>query len=412
MEKPIERKVYTDTIKGFVGCEQIKVITGVRRCGKSEILKLLKLELLKNTDESHIIFLNFEDYENVDLLEPKVLHTYITDRIKDDKTYYIFFDEIQKVKEWENVVASLRLRNTDIYVTGSNAQLLSSELATNIAGRYISFDIYPLSFQEFINFRIISGIEKDSNNLDKLLGDYIKIGGFPILSNNNYSQDRARKIVADIHASAVLKDVVERKKVKNVPLLQRIIAFIYDNVGKLVSLNKLVNYLKSNGGGANFDVISNYVSFLESACIIKKAPRYEIRGKKLLESNDKYYLADHSLQYAVRGMIGENTPGILENIVFNELIRRGYKVFVGKMSKDDAREIDFVAEKNEGSEKIYVQVCYHYGFDKTKDREFSPLTEIQDNFPKYVVAYDLFAGDNINGVIGIKLQDFLLKESL
>ena len=404
MTKLIGRKIYIDRIKGFIDTEFIKVITGVRRCGKSEILKLIKQEVLKNTNEEHIIFINFEDMEFSEITA-KEFHNYVTDRIKDDKKYYVLLDEIQVLAGWETAVNSLRLRNTDIYITGSNSKLLSGELATYIAGRYVSFEVNTLSFQEFIEFR------KEFAFVEYGLDEYIKIGGFPFLSvDTKVTDDRARQVVIDIQSSAVLKDVVERNKVRNVPLLQRIIAYVYDNVGNLVSIRNIEAYLKNNGGG-NFETINNYITFLENACIIKKAPRYEIKGKKLLESNDKYYLADHSLQYAIRDMKETNMPGILENIVYNELIRRGYKVYVGKMSKDDNREIDFIAEKYSGNEKVYVQVCYEYGSRETKDREFSPLTEINDNYPKYVVTMDRFAKENINGVVGIHLKDFLLKES-
>ncbi|MCL2630954.1 MAG: ATP-binding protein [Firmicutes bacterium] len=410
MAKLIERQVYAERIKGFIDTEQIKVITGVRRCGKSEILKLIQAEVLKRTDKEHIIFIDFEDLEFNEILDYMKLHDYVTDRIKDDKTHYIFLDEIQKVKGWERVVASLRKKNTDIYIAGSNAQLLSGELATLIAGRYVAFEINTLSFSEFNFFRKTSGIEDNSSEPSKMLDEYIKIGGFPILSTRQFGKDESRKIVADIHSSAVLKDVIERNNVKNIALLQRVISFIYDNIGKLVSVRNIEAYLKNNGGGS-FETISNYITFLENACIIRKAPRYEIKGKKLLESNDKYYLADHSLQYAVRDMREENMPGILENIIFNELVYRGYNVYVGKMSKDDNREIDFVAEKYGGNEKVYVQVCYDYSLSETREREFAPLTEIKDLFPKYVVSYKLFGKDNANGVVGIKLSDFLLKDS-
>lgn len=415
MAKLIERKIYTDSIKGFFdNGEFIKVITGVRRSGKSGILKLVMQEALKHTNKDHIIFLDFEDYSNSDLLKPKVLHQYVLDKIKDDKTYFVFLDEIQKVEEWESVVASLRKRNTDIYITGSNAQLLSGEFATNIAGRCVSFSVYPLSFREFFRFRVESGFKKyleptsfpvDESHLD----EFVKVGGFPALSTKDYSDDEIRRVVTDIHSTAVLKDVVERNKIKNVPLLQRIIAYLYDNVGNLTSIKKIVDYLQKEK--VDFETVSSYIGYLENAFIINKVSRYDIKGKKLLESNYKFYLADHSLQYAIREIREDNKPGILENIVYNELIRRGYKVYVGKMSKDDSREIDFVAEKNNGDEKVYVQVCYEFTTPETKEREYAPLLDVKDHFPKYVVSYKLFGKDGRNGVVGIQLKDFLLKES-
>jgi len=404
MEKLIERKIYTDVVKGYFNTEFIKVITGIRRSGKSEILKLIEKEALNLTNKEHIIFINFEDLDFLDLREYKALYKYITDKMKTDGKYFIFLDEIQLVESWEMAVNSLRLKNTDIYITGSNSKLLSGELATNIAGRYVSFEIFPLSFAEFCDFR------KTSKIANYTIDDYIAIGGFPMLSVHEFSQEQARKIISDIHSSAILKDVVERNKIKNAPLLQRIIAYLYDNVGNLTSLTKIANYLKANGGGADFETISSYIGYLENACVIKKVSRYEIKGKKLLESNDKYYLADHSLQYVIRDMKKTNISGILENIVYNELIRRGYNVYVGKMSPTDGREIDFVAEKNNGDEKIYLQVCYEYGTPETLLREFTPLMEIKDHYPKFVITLDKLWQENRNGVVGIHLKDFLLRE--
>jgi predicted AAA+ superfamily ATPase len=404
MKKRVERDRYTNMIKGFLGKEQIKIITGIRRSGKSEILQLLKHEALRISDEKHVISINFEDFEFDDIVSYKELHRFVTSKMKDDKKYFIFLDEIQMVADWEKAVNSLRLKNTDIYITGSNSRLLSGELATLLAGRYVAFNVNTLSFSEFIDFR------KEYKLGDYDIDSFIKIGGFPLLSTGKFSDSEIRQIVTDIQSSAILKDVVARNKIKNVPLLERIIAFLYDNVGNLVSIRKIVDYLKSNNGVGEHETVSSYVGFLEEACIIKKVPRYDIKGKKLLESNDKYYLADHSLQYAIRDMKRSNFGGILENIVYNELFGRNYKVYVGKMSKTDNREIDFVAEKINGGERIYVQVCTAFSSDETLDREFTPLTEIKDHYPKYVVTLDNYWQEDRNGVSGIHLKDFLLKE--
>lgn len=420
MGKLIERNIYTDKIKGFFDKEPIKIITGIRRSGKSEIMKLVRQEALNKTNEAHIIFINFEDAEFDALVSYKELNDYIVAKIVDDERYYIFLDEIQMVDKWEKAVNSLRLKNTDIYITGSNSQLLSGELSTLLAGRYVSFEVNTLSFSEFLYFRQECGVSNNSgfptgfpmgfNPTVDELDEYIRIGGFPLLSTSNFTADQARQIVTDIQSSAVLKDVVARNNIKNTPLLERIIAFLYDNVGSLVSLRKISDYLKSNGGGGDFETVSTYVGYLEKACIVKKVPRYDIKGKKLLESNDKYYLADHSLQYAVRDMKRTNLPGILENIVYNELVRRDYKVYVGKLSKTDNREVDFVAEKINSGEKVYVQVCTEFGSLETMDREFAPLIEIKDHYPKYVVTLDKYWKEDRNGVVGIHLKDFLLKE--
>lgn len=405
---PIERRVYTEKIRGFLDVEQIKILTGIRRSGKSEILKLVKKEVSKVTDEEHIIFINFEGSEFDEITSYKELNRYVEGRMKDKKRYYIFLDEIQAVEDWEKAVNSLRMKNTDIYITGSNSKLLSGELATLIAGRYVTFEVHTLSFAEFIQFRNESGVVSAETSADEL-DEYIRIGGFPLLSTCRLTHDQVRQLVADIHSSTVLKDVVKRNNVKNVPLLERIIAFVYDSVGSLVSIRKITDYMKSNGGGADFKTVSNYIGYLEAACIIRKVSRYDIKGKKLLESNDKYYLADHSLQYVVRDIRRTNLPGVLENIVYNELIRRGYNVYVGKIG---TKEIDLVAEKTSIDEKIYVQVCTELGSEETFEREFSPLAEIKDHHHKYVVTLDKYWGENKNGVKGIHLKEFLLKENL
>jgi len=423
MGKLIERKIYTDKIKGFIDKEVIKIITGIRRCGKSEILKLLKEEILKITDKEHIVFINFEDIE-FDYIETyKELHDYVSSKMKDDKKYYLFFDEIQIVEDWEKAVNSLRLKNTDIYITGSNSKLLSGELATLLGGRYVHFEVRPLSFNEFLQFRKEYGVKKQEYVIGKYIGiesgnyyvistqdldEYIRFGGFPFISTQNFAIEDAIKIVRDISTSIVSRDVASRNKIKNVPLLEKIVAFLYDNVGQLTSLRGIAEYI--SGGdkkktAVNLETISTYVNYLETAYIVKKVPRYDIKGKRLFETNDKYYLADHSLAYVIKDINKVNKGGILENIVYNELVTRGYNVYVGKL---DAKEVDFVAEKN--GEKIYIQVCLEFTTDETYKREFSPLKEIRDNYPKYVVSLDNFANRNDEGVIGISLKDFLLKE--
>jgi predicted AAA+ superfamily ATPase len=410
--KVIERKIYTDEIKGFIDVEQLKVITGMRRSGKSQILKLFIDDLEKKADVNHIIYINFESSEFDSIITYKELNAYIESKMTDEKRYYIFLDEIQDVENWEKSVNSLRLRNTDIYITGSNSKLLAGELSTLLSGRYLEFKIYPLSFKEFMEFRNTFGIS--TNDIDKELDAYINMGGFPLVSTGSFTFDQAKHIVADIHASAVLKDVVKRHKIKNTDLLEKIIAFIYDNLGNPTSLRKIAEYLKSQKrSGADLDTISNYLSYLQEACIIYKSPRYDVNGKRLLESNEKYYIADHMLQYAVRDKRSDKVQGVLENIVYLELLRRGYRVSIGRLNavKNTEKEIDFVAEKESKSEKIYLQVCMEYSSSqKTREREFAPLKEIRDNYPKYVVTLDKFWECNDEGIKGIHLKDFLLLE--
>jgi predicted AAA+ superfamily ATPase len=295
------------------------------------------------------------------------------------------------------------LRNTDIYITGSNSKLLSSELSTLLAGRYVEFHLYTLSFEEFIDFRKEYGI--GSGNIDEELNEYIRIGGFPILSKNTIDADATRKIIIDMNNSAILRDVVQRHDIRNVQLLQRVISFIYDNIGNMTSAKSIQNHFKKEYRSADYETVFNYLQYLEDAQIIHKVKRYNIRGKKLLETMEKYYLAEHSLQYSVREYNAENISGILENIVCLELLRRGFTVMIGKFEN---KEVDFIADGPDG--KVYIQVCYLFASEETIEREFEPLMNIKDNYPKLVVTMDKYWKINRNGVKGMHLRDFLLSK--
>ena len=404
--KTIERSAYIEKIRGFIDKPFIKIITGLRRSGKSELLKLLRNEVLKNTDQDHVIYINFEDADYGDLTSHKELNDYFKSKMADDRTYYIFLDEIQEVKNWEKTINSLRLKNTDIYITGSNSKIMSTELATLLGGRTVSFNIYPLSFAEFMDFRKKSGLS-ESNDTDAELESYIRLGGFPTLSVNEYGYTEAKKIVEDINNSALIRDVVQRYEIRRPQLLEKIVAFLYDNVGNIMSISSVSKYMKSQGRSCDAETIANYIKYLEDAHIIKKAQRYDVKGKKLLETLDKYYLGDHSLQYAVRSIRADKIQGILENIVFMELTRRDYKVSVGKIEGD--KEIDFIAERDDNS-KVYVQVCKELSSPETYSREFAPFAAVNDNYPKYVVTMDKFWQADENGIKGIRLADFLLKQ--
>jgi len=407
MEKTIVRPIFLNEIKGFIDAPVVKIITGIRRSGKTELLKMVRDELQKRTDDAHIIYMNFEDMDFEDIASSKELNAYLKSKMLDDKRYYILLDEIQLVANWEKSVNALRLKNADIYVTGSNSRLMSEELATLLGGRTVSFRTTTLSFAEFIEFRKESGIS--TGNKDSELDAYIAIGGFPMLSVRKYTETEARKLVKDINSTALLKDIVVRHRLRQPQLLDRLVAFLYDNVGSFVSIRGVVQYLKSQGRGTDPETIENYIKYLEDAFIIKAAPRYDVKGKRLLETNDKFYLGDHSLQYAIRDRRPDKTPGVLENIVFMELVRRGYNVYVGKMND---KEIDFVAEEQDGTRKIYIQVCYEFSSEETYKREFAPLKEIKDNYHKYVVTLDKNWRADDGGVMGIHLRDFLLKDML
>ena len=407
-EELIDRAVYTDKIKGFFDKEPVKIITGIRRCGKSKIMKLLARDALEQVGSEYVIYMDFETAEFDNITSYRELNKYINRRMKKDGRYFVFLDEVQDIEGWERSVNALRHKNADIYVTGSNSKLLSGEMATRLAGRYVAFETGTLSFPEFIDFRKRSGLADSGKDRYEMLDKYIATGGFPLLSVAEFTDEQARQAVRDIHSSAVLRDVVERYKVKNVPLLNRIIAFIYDSVGSFLSIKRITDHLKNAGNKVDHETVSSYVGYLENALIIRRAERCDVKGGKLLSGNSKFYLADHSLQYAVRGMRLTNRPGILENIVYNDLIRRGYTVYVGKAGE---KEVDLVATEVNGG-RVYVQVCTEIRNDDTAEREFSPLESIKDHHPKYVVTADRYWGENRNGITSIHLADFLLKEEL
>ena len=399
----IKRELYVEQLKNYIDVPLVKVITGIRRSGKSALLELFQENLLDVTDQEHIISINFEDVAFDFITDYKKLHAYVLSKMKDERKYYIFLDEIQNVEKWEKGVNSLRLRNTDIYITGSNSKLLSAELSTLLAGRYVEFRLHTLSLSEFITFRKEYGIGSD--DIDNELSEYIRIGGFPVLSKGRFDYQTARKIVADINSSAILRDVVQRNGVRNVNLLQRIVSFIYDNVGNVTTAKSISDHFKQERRSADIETIHNYLQYLEDALIINRVRRYDIRGKKLLETFEKYYLSEHALQYAVREYNAGNITGILENIVYLELLRRGFSVSVGKF---DDKEVDFVAERPDG--RIYIQVCYLFASEETIEREFSPLMKIRDSYPKLVVTMDKYWNVEKNGARGIHLKDFLLSE--
>jgi predicted AAA+ superfamily ATPase len=406
-ENTIVRTLYVDEMKRFIDDPHVKIITGLRRSGKTELLKMVLAEISQRVSADHIIYINFEDMDFEEITNAKQLNAYLKTKMLDDNKYYIFFDEIQLIEDWEKTVNALRLKNTDIYITGSNSKIMSEELATLLGGRTISFRMNTLSFAEFMEFRTQSGISTE--NIDSELDQYINIGGFPILSVRDYSENDARKIVRDINSTALLKDVIIRYKIRQPQLLDKLVSFLYDNVGNLISIRSIVHYFKSQGRGTDPETIANYIKYLEDAFIIKAAHRYDIKGKRLLETNDKFYLGDHSLQYAIRNKRPDKVQGILENIVFMELVRRGYNVYVGKF---DDKEIDFIAEEKDGTRKIYIQVCLEFTNPDTYAREFNPLTHIKDNYHKYVVTLDKNWRADENGVMGIHLKDFLLKDTL
>lgn len=400
----IERFDYIEKIIPFIDKPQIKVITGIRRCGKSTVLSLLKDEFIKRgVDSEKILFYNFESFENFDLLTAKELYKRVKSEIKEGK-YYLLLDEIQEVEDWEKAINSFLVDfNVDIYITGSNSNLLSSELSTYLAGRYVEIPIFTLSYKEFLSFREKYFPNDNENN--KSFESYLRMGGFPVIHTSNYSDENAYKVVYDIYSSVILRDTIQRHKIRDIELLERLIKYAFDNIGNTFSGKNVADYFKSQQRKIDINTVYNYLTALEGAFILYRVPRYDIKGKEILKTQEKFYVSDISLVYATMGYRDQLISGLLENIVFLELKRRNYKVYIGKFNNE---EIDFVAEKR--GEKIYIQVTYKLESEKTVNREFGNLLNIRDQYPKYVVSMDDFWKESVEGVKHYHIADFLLKD--
>ena len=382
----------------------IKVFTGIRRAGKSVMLELVKNELKESgIGEENFLCINFEQFSNSQFLDVESLYKKITDFQKNTKgKIYLFFDEIQEVDGWEKCINSCRIDfDCDIYITGSNAKLLSGELATYLAGRYVEFVIYPFSFAEFFEMNLIK-----NPNVDKTtcFMQFLKTGGMPFLSNFPDDDSAKSQYLIDIYNSVVLKDVVKRNNIRDVDTLERIVSYAFSNIGHIFSATSLSKYFKSENRKISHDTILNYLKFCSDAFLFYKINRYDLEGKKIVTVNEKYYCADHGLREALFGKNIQNIDQVLENIVCLELLRRNYKVYVGK--KGDL-EIDFIAEKQ--GKKIYIQVAYLLANDETIKREFSVYNFVKDSYPKYVVSMDDLDFSQ-NGIIHKNIKDFLLME--
>lgn len=391
-------------IRPFINTDLIKVFTGIRRAGKSVMLELVKNELKESgIGEENFLCTNFEQFSNSQFLDVESLYKKITDFQKNTKgKIYLFFDEIQEVDGWEKCINSCRIDfDCDIYITGSNAKLLSGELATYLAGRYVEFVIYPFSFAEFFEMNLIK-----NPNVDKAtcFMQFLKTGGMPFLSNFPDDDSAKSQYLIDIYNSVVLKDVVKRNNIRDVDTLERIVAYAFSNIGHIFSATSLSKYFKSENRKISHDTILNYLKFCSDAFLFYKINRYDLEGKKIVTVNEKYYCADHGLREALFGKNIQNIDQVLENIVCLELLRRNYKVYVGK--KGDL-EIDFIAEKQ--GKKIYVQVAYLLANDETIMREFSVYNFVKDSYPKYVVSMDDLDFSQ-NGIIHKNIKDFLLME--
>ena len=399
-----KRELYIEKIKPFIDKDIIKVLTGIRRSGKSVMLKLIMEELKQNKiDEKQFININFENLINRELTTADKLHEYILKKASEiKKKCYIFLDEIQEVKDWEKCINSLRVNEEydfDIYITGSNAKLLSGELSTYLAGRYVEFVIYPFSFKEFLE--TLKSIQQDVSTREAFQ-KYVKFGGMPFLYNLAFEEEASLQYLKDIYSSIILKDITQRNKIRDTDMLERVISYLIMNVGNNFSATSISKFFKSENRKVSVETILNYIKAAEESFLIYKVSRDDLIGKKVLNINEKYYIADHGMREAILGSNQRDINQIFENIIYLELLRKGYNVRVGKV---DNLEVDFVCTK--GNEKIYVQVAYLLASSETIEREFTSLEKIDDNYPKYVISMDEFDMSR-NGIIHINIIDFLM----
>jgi len=381
--------------------EIIKVITGIRRCGKSSLMKLFQMELLEEgIFKDNIIHINFEDMKYDEIDDYKKLNSYIESLITNKNNYYLLLDEVQNIEKWEKVINSLRLQgNIDIYITGSNAYLLSSELSTLLSGRYVELKMLPLSFKEFVEFNNYD----ENKDKEKYFDEYLKIGGFPGISLVKNNEDIIDSYLSGILNTVIVKDVVQRNDVRDVSLLENLIKFLADNIGNPLSIKKISDYLTSAGRKTSSETIDNYIKMLESAYIFYKAKRYDIKGKLYLKTLEKFYLVDAGLRQILLKKGYYDYGHIIENIVYFELLNRGYEVSIGKIG---SLEVDFIAEKS--NEKIYYQVSTTLKEEKTFQREISPFESIKDHHKKVILTMDNVIDNNYKGIIIQNILEFLL----
>ena len=394
----IIRPQYMNTLKTYRDVPLVKILAGIRHCGKSTILDMLRDDL-QSTEiaADHIISMRYTSEDFDDGMTDKDMYRSIKEQMTDDGRYYLLLDEVQEISGWEKAVNSLlENANTDIYVTGSNSKLMPSEISTYLTGRYISIPVYTLSFGEYLDFK-----KSDSRSPRELLNQYLRLGGFPIVALGNFDERSSYQIVEGIYNSVITNDITKRHNIMNFDLFNRVVKYIVENVGKTFSANAIAKFLKSEGRSLSVEAVYNYLNWLEKAFVIYRCQRYDLRVKSVLKTQEKFYLADTSLKYCIMGFNPKSIAAMLENIVYFELRRRGYEVYIGK---NETKEIDFVAVRRD--ERIYVQVCRR--LPEESDREVANLLEIKDHYPKYVVTLDELAAGNINGVKIVHLADFLL----
>ena len=378
----IYRPLYVDKIMAYVDTPFVKILTGVRRCGKSTILKMImeKLHKERGIPMEQIVSYRFDSMEYEDMTA-KQMYQELKSRLCPDGKTYFFLDEMQEIKGWEKVVNSLASDfNVDLYVTGSNSRMMSSEISTYLTGRYVSFRIYTLSFQEYLTFK--SQYAK-VDDIHKEFANYVRLGGFPATHLQAYGQDEVYTIVRDIYNSTIFSDIVKRNQVRKIDQLERVVRYTFNNVGNTFSAKSISDYLKAERRSLDNETVYSYLEKLEKAYLLHRCSRYDLNGKEILKTQEKFYLADTSLRYSVLGYNDDTVASSLENVVYLELCRRGYTVYIGKTGDG---EVDFVATRQ--NEKLYVQVTQRIDSEKTEKREYERLLEIRDNYPKYVLRTD------------------------
>lgn len=398
----IDRPLYMDKIMAYTDTPFVKILTGVRRCGKSTILKMImeRLKTERHIPDERIISCRYDSMEYVDLTA-KDMYDQLKSRLSTEGKTYLFLDEVQEIEGWERVVNSLASDfDVDLYVTGSNSRMMSSEIATYLTGRYISFRIFTLSFGEYLMFKRQYAPVSDAKTE---LANYVRLGGFPATHLQAYSQEEVYTIVRDIYNSTIFSDIVRRSQIRKIDQLERIVKYTFNNVGNTFSAKSIADYLKSEHHSLDNETVYNYLEKLEKAYLLHRCIRYDLQGRELLKTQEKFYLADVALRYSVLGYDADSVAASLENIVYLELCRRGYTVNVGKT---DGGEIDFVAERQ--NERLYVQVTQEIRSERTAKREYERLLEIRNNYPKYVLTTDAFAGGNYQGIHTMHIADFLL----
>ena len=402
MTTVIYRPMYVDKIMTYVDTPFIKILTGVRRCGKSTILKMImeKLHNEKRIPQEQIVSYRFDSMEYEDMTA-KQMYEELKSKLSENGRTYLFLDEIQEIDNWEKVVNSLASDyDVDIYITGSNSRMMSSEISTYLTGRYVTFPIYTLSFREYLDFKS-RYTSLDDNKTE--LANYIRLGGFPATQLQKYSQEEIYTIVRDIYNSTIYSDIVRHNQIRKIDQLERVVKYVFNNVGNTFSAKSVSDYMKAEHRSLDNETVYSYLEKLEKAYLLHRCSRYDLQGKEILKTQEKFYLADTSFRYSVLGYSADSVASSLENVVYLELCRRGYAVHIGKTGDG---EIDFVAVRQ--NEKIYVQVTERIRSEKTQKREYERLLGIKDNYPKYVLRTDEFVGGNYEGIKTMHVADFLL----